>query len=109
MESLLDRLTLVERHLARAVDAAEADSGASPVLRAVVREFQKKAMKARDTLKSSVSAVASREAVIEVEQAGDSANVAAAADPGASEATRKAVDVAHKAMCLIKVEGLHSA
>jgi hypothetical protein len=99
------RLQLVDRHIARAVAAAEADAGASPVLRAVLSEFQGKAQKASGILSTSPAASASREAVVEVEQAGDSANVAAKADPGASEETRKAVDVAHMAMCLLKVEG----
>jgi hypothetical protein len=108
MEPLLDRLTLVERHVARAVQAADADVGASPVLRAVVLEFRRKLDKARTALTSAPTPTDAREAVIEVEQAADSANVAAKADPGAGEATRKAVDVAHKAICLVKFEG-HTA
>jgi hypothetical protein len=105
MEALIDRLALVERHVARAVEAARADSTASPVLVAVVLEFQRKAEKAHETLSAAADRTAAREAVVEVEQAADSANVAAAADPAASEATRKAVEVAHKAMCLIKYGG----
>jgi hypothetical protein len=70
-----------------------------------VREFQRKAAKARNTLTTSTSTLASREAVVEVEQAGDSANVAAAADSGAAEPSRKAVELAHQAMCLLKYEG----
>jgi hypothetical protein len=107
MESLLDRLALVERHVARALETAKSDSAASPILLAVVLEFQRKAQKAHATLLSSgADARAAREAVVEVEQAADSANVAAGADPSASEGTRKAVEVAHKAMCLIKYEGI---
>jgi hypothetical protein len=106
MEPLLDRLALVERHIARAVEAAGADSGASPVLGAVIREFQSKARKARGVLTTASNGSASREAVVEVEQAGDSANVAAIADPGASKTTREAVALAHNAICLIKHEGL---
>lgn len=105
METLIDRLTLVERHVSRAVETARADSAASPVLVAVVLEFQRKAEKAHKALSGGADRAAAREAVVEVEQAADSANVAAAADPAASEATRKAVEVAHKAMCLIKYEG----
>lgn len=108
MESLLERLTLVDRHVARAVEAVEGDRGASPVLLAVLLEFRKKAEKARATLTNAPTAIAAREAVVEVEQAADSANVAAAADPGVAEATRKAVEVAHKAMCLVKYEGVTS-
>jgi hypothetical protein len=87
------------------VETAQKDPGASPVLRAVLLEFQKKAVKANATLASATSSTAAREAVVEVEQAADSANVAAAADAGAAESTRKAVDLAHKAICLIKHEG----
>jgi hypothetical protein len=105
MESLVDRLTLVERHVTRAVEAAKSDSTASPVLLAVVLEFQRKAEKAHKTLSAGPGAALAREAVVELEQAADSANVAAAADPAASEATRKAIEVAHKAICLIKFEG----
>jgi len=102
MESLLKRLVLVDKHVQRAVDLADADAAASPVLRAVVREFQHKLAKAAQTLQQSTEPTLQREAVVEVEQAGDSANVAAKADRGASEATRKAVDLAHTSMCLLK-------
>ena len=43
-----------------------------------------------------------RVAVIELEQAGDSAKVAAEADPGASRATRESVLEAHLAICIAK-------
>ena len=62
----------------------------------VVGEFAAKSRKARDNV--------SREAVIEVEQAGDSARVAAGADSGASAETRKLVNVAHDAICVLKAE-----
>jgi len=104
MEPLLDRLALVRKHVTRALETANADAGASPVLRAVVVEFQKKMEKTLSTLTASPTEMATREAVVEVEQAGDSANVAAMADAGASAATKKAVEVAHKAMCLVKFE-----
>jgi hypothetical protein len=63
--------------------AVESD-GASPVLVAVVKEFPKKADKAIVTPDERV-------AVIELEQAGDSAKAAAEADPGVSRGTREAV------------------
>ena len=99
MEPIADRLQLVDKHVSRAVAAADADEGASPVLRAVVREFQRKVGKA---LASAGGGEVAREAVVEVEQAGDSANVAAKADSGASPDTRKAIDLAHTAICLLK-------
>jgi hypothetical protein len=43
-----------------------------------------------------------RVAVIELEQAGDSAKVAVEADPGASPATRDAILEAHLAICIAK-------
>lgn len=43
-----------------------------------------------------------RAAVIELEQAGDSAKVAAEADPAVSDATRQAVLDAHLAICIAK-------
>jgi hypothetical protein len=105
MEPLLDRLQLVDKHIARAVTTAEQDAKASPVTRAVVREFQNKMKKARDSLTGASSPRDRRDAVIEVEQAGDSANVAVLADESASAQTRDAVDLAHKAICLLKHEG----
>ena len=78
---------------AAALDAVDADSGASPVLRAVVQEFTNKANKALDL------GVGDRawEAVVELEQAGDSAKAAAEADVDAAPATTAAVQAAHLA------------
>lgn len=84
-----------------AADAVEADSGASPVLAAVVREFLSKA----DKVSRSVGAgAAPREGVVELEQAGDSAKAAVEADTGASEATRQAVLDAHLIICMLKAQ-----
>jgi hypothetical protein len=79
----------------RARDAVQGDEGASPVLVAVVNEFAKKADKA-------TASADERVAVIELEQAGDSAKVAAEADPGVSRATRESVFEAHLAICIAK-------
>ena len=65
------------------------------MLVAVVNEFAKKADKA--TASSD-----ERTAVIELEQAGDSAKAAAEADPGVSGATRDSVLEAHLAICVAK-------
>ena len=56
-------------------DTVHGDEGASPVLVAVVNEFAKKAAKAAVSPDERV-------AVIELEQAGDSAKAAAEADAG---------------------------
>lgn len=81
-----------------ALEATEADADASPVLTAVVREFSDKATKALEL----VDGGRDWEAVIELEQAGDSAKAAAGADPGASEATKSSVLDAHLAICMLK-------
>jgi len=65
------------------------------VLVAVVNEFAKKADKAAASSDERV-------AVIELEQAGDSAKAAAEADPGLSAVSREAVLEAHLAICIAK-------
>jgi hypothetical protein len=90
-----ERLREVRIKIDDAVGAVRQDQGASPVLTAVVSEFAKKADKAAGTEDE-------RAAVIELEQAGDSAKVAAEADTGLSEATRAAVLEAHLAICIAK-------
>ena len=83
-----------------ALSAVDGDAGASPVLRAVVQEFASKAGKA---VKLSGKDRA-WEAVIELEQAGDSAKAAAEADAGAAPETAAAVQAAHLAICVLKAE-----
>ena len=78
-----------------ALASVRADQGASPVLIAVVGEFAKKAEKATHSDDE-------RMAVIELEQAGDSAMAAAVADTGVADATRQAVLDAHLAICIAK-------
>ena len=67
------------------------------MLTAVVGEFAKKADKA-------TSSADEHTAVIELEQAGDSAKAAAEADPGVSAAAREAVLDAHMAICIAKAK-----
>jgi hypothetical protein len=78
-----------------ALASVRADQGASPVLIAVVNEFAKKAGKA-------TRAEDARMAVIELEQAGDSAKAAAEADTGVADTARQAVLDAHLAICVAK-------
>ena len=82
-----------------AVGRVEDDRGASPVLVAVVREFQAKLAKAEH---HTVDGVPGSDSVIELEQAGDSAKAAAEADPGLGDAARQAVLDAHLAICILK-------
>lgn len=81
---------------ARRVDA---DESASPILVAVVREFQAKLAKAQT---HSNAGVPNRDNVLELEQAGDSAKAAAEADAGVSSDTRDSVLAAHLAICMLK-------
>jgi type IV secretory pathway VirJ component len=90
-----DRLRETRSKIGAALEAVRADQGASPVLTAVVGEFAKKAEKA-------AGAGDERGAVIELEQAGDSAKVAAEADAGIADTTREAVLDAHLAICIAK-------
>lgn len=95
MTTTAERLQAVRVKVDSARDAVQGDQGASPVLVAVVNEFANKAGKA-------VVSSDERVAVIELEQAGDSAKAAAEADSGVSPATRDAVLEAHLAICVAK-------
>jgi hypothetical protein len=86
-----------------AMAEVEADGGASPVLVAVVREFQAKADKA--TASRQPDAIVPHDAIIELEQAGDSAKAAAEADAGVATDVREAVLAAHLAICKLKAAG----
>ena len=96
---LRSRLDDVRGHISACRRVVEDDRGASVVTVAVVREFDSKAEKAGATPDEGA-----RDAVIELEQAADSAKVAAAADPGISGAARDAVEAAHLAICILKTE-----
>jgi len=93
--TVAERLREVRSKIDDALGAVRKDSGASPVLTAVVSEFAAKAEKA-------AGADDERAAVIELEQAGDSAKVAAEADTGVTDSTRDAVLEAHLAICIAK-------
>ena len=95
-QNISDALTEVDGKIQAAVAATTADGGASAVLRAVVEDFGRKSTKA--------VAGGSRDNVIELEQAGDSAKYAAEADTGVSDATRESVLAAHMAICILKNE-----
>jgi hypothetical protein len=95
MTTTTERLERARLKIDSALEVVRSDEGASPVLLAVVSEFASKAQKA-------VGLNDQRTAVIELEQAGDSAKAAAEADPGASAATREAVLDAHMSICIAK-------
>ena len=79
----------------------ESDEGASPVLVAVVREFQAKLTKAES---HATDGLPERDSVMELEQAGDSAKAAAEADSGLSSDARESVLAAHLAICKMKAD-----
>jgi hypothetical protein len=95
--TIAERLRQVNVKIDDALGAVQGDRGASPVLVAVVSEFAKKGAKA-------TGASDERGAVIELEQAGDSAKAAVEADAGVSESTRQAVLDAHLAICIAKTK-----
>jgi hypothetical protein len=77
----------------------EDDTGASPVMVAVVREFRAKLVK---TQKHAANGVPGRDYLLELEQAGDSTKAAAEADAGLSSDARESVLAAHLAICKMK-------
>jgi hypothetical protein len=97
MTTMLERLREARVRIDDARDVVRGDRGASPVLVAVVDEFANKAEKA-------AAADDERSAVIELEQAGDSAKAAVEADTGVAEATRQAVLDAHLVICIAKAK-----
>ena len=98
---IVERFLEFEEQSDRALEMVEADPTASPVLVVVVQELSRKAKKAHAPVTDG-NPTAMREAIIEVEQAADSAKVAAEADGGAREQTRQAVLDAHLTICTLK-------
>ena len=99
MSPLREQLDEVVGKIGTAYREVGADDGASPVLVAVVREFEAKAAKARTAVVGGDAGA--REAIVELEQAGDSAKAAAEADPALGGPARQAVLVAHLAICVL--------
>jgi hypothetical protein len=97
MTTMPERLREARVKIDDARDVVRSDRGASPVLVAVVDEFANKAEKA-------AAADDERAAVIELEQAGDSAKAAVEADAGVADATRQVVLDAHLAICIAKAK-----
>ena len=91
-DEVVEKITDAARHV-------EADEGASPVLVAVVQEFQSKLAKAE---KHAAGGGPGRDSVTELEQAGDSAKAAAEADEGLSSDARESVLAAHLSICKLK-------
>ena len=94
-----ERLAKLQERVETAVSLAKGDGGASPVLVAVVEELGRKMGKALDSIGSGGD---EREAVVEVEQAADSAKYAAEADGGLGAETKQAIVDAHDRICVLK-------
>ena len=102
---IVDRvMDQVEHGLGASLAALDDDPAASPVLRAVVEEFQRKFGKTRGAILGPDERL-SREALIELEQAADSARYAALADTGAAASTRDVIVDTHDWVCTYKVTG----
>jgi hypothetical protein len=89
----------VTEKIVMAAEQVEADTGASPVMVAIVKEFHAKLSKAQT---HATGGVPDHDSVIELEQAGDSAKAAAEADAGLSNVARESVLEAHLAICKLK-------
>jgi phage-related tail fiber protein len=96
---LKSRLDDVRGRIAACRRAVDEDTGASVVTAAVVREFDTKADKAMASADD-----AKRDAIIELEQAADSARAAANADPDLGTAALEAVEDAHLSIYILKTE-----
>ena len=100
MSPLREQLDEVVAKIGTAYREVGADDGASPVFVAVFREFEAKAARARTAVVAEDAGA--REAIVELEQAGDSAKAAAEADPALGGPARHAVLDAHLAICMLK-------
>ncbi len=98
--TVANELGQVHEKATQALQTTEADTAASPVVTAVVREFAKKATKDLELAGTKRE----WEAVVELEQAGDSAKAAVEANGGVSDATVSSVQAAHLAICMLKAE-----
>jgi hypothetical protein len=103
MPTTAERLTHIQETIEAAAAVVDADPAASPVLGAVVQELARKAHKTVSGLPGGDD-TAVRIAIVELEQAADSAKVAAEADLAASDATRQAVIDAHLEICILKAK-----
>src|SRR5262245_41102287 len=92
----------VATSIGTAARMVEADRDASPVLVAVVREFEKKLAKAQT---QATDGAPGHDSVMELEQAAASAKAAAEADAGLSSDARESVLAAHLAICQFKFAG----
>ena len=101
--SVSTRLAGIEEQIDDVAAKIENEVEASPAFRAVFEELHRKTREARDELKGADEA-SIRDHVIEVEQAADSAKLAAEAEEGLSDKVRDAVLDVHDALSELKAE-----
>jgi hypothetical protein len=102
METLAQRIELIDRHVARCKAALASEAAASPVFVAVFGELERKLGKLKGVIDGD--ARIAREHLVETEQAADCMKIAAQADTGLSPATREVVTTTHDSLCVLKHE-----
>lgn len=102
MESLEQRLELIDRHVARCKAALATEPKASPVFVAVFAELERKVAKLKSVANGDPRLA--REHLVETEQAADCMKLAAAADAGLSPAAVEQAATAHDSLCVLKHE-----
>lgn len=102
METLAQRIELIDRHVARCKAALAAEAAASPVSLAIFAELERKLGKLKGVLNDE--ARVAREHLVETEQAADCLKVAAQADNGLSPQAVEVVTITHDSLCVLKHE-----
>lgn len=101
--SITSRLADIEEQIDDVASQIENEAEASPAFRAVFDELHRKTREARDELKNADEMMI-RDHVVEVEQAADSAKLAAEAEEDLSDEMRDAVLKVHDALSELKSE-----
>ena len=102
METLAQRIELIDRHVARCKAALDSEAAASPVSLAIFAELERKLAKLKGVLDGD--ARTARESLLEAEQAADCMKLAAQADPGLSPPSLEVVTTTHDSLCVLKHE-----
>lgn len=103
LDEVSERLIQIDEQIEDALRLVEKDQDSSSVLKAVVKQFEEKSKKTLTAIDNGDEESIS-EHVIELEQAADSAKVAAEADEQIAYQTRQAIIDAHDPICELKSE-----
>lgn len=101
MPHISERMVEVDKKIEECARRVNDDKNASEVLKAVINEFDNKSKKSLVGFREDNERII-RDHIVEIEQAADSAKVAAEAEKGISEETLRSVQEAHTAICMIK-------